>query len=206
MTVSNTWWLWATHDDCEQHMMNVSNIWWLWATYDECEQHMMTVSNIWCMTVKSVTCKCWTICWRWPKTTALEARSYIPHREQWQFQSGQVTRAGDTHEERGRLMGKSDPPPNRWVLDWSVVFNVGRLCPIVPQDNIVVSNKYSWPEFYPGNAWACLGLEPPMIGSNKRLGHYCICFHGNIVFLLLPFPITLGTRLSFGDTPSKMVS
>ena len=54
------------------------------------------------------------------------------------------------------------PPPNRQALDWSVVLTVGQLCPIVPQDNIVVSNKHNWPEFYPGNPRACPGLEPPM--------------------------------------------
>ena len=47
--------------------------------------------------------------------------------EQWQFQSGQVTRAGDTHA-RGMLMGGKKnlvPPPNRRALDWSVVLTVG---------------------------------------------------------------------------------
>ena len=29
------------------------------------------------------------------------------------------------------------------ALDWSVVFTIGRLCPIVLQDNIVVSNKHN---------------------------------------------------------------
>ena len=33
------------------------------------------------------------------------------------------------------------PTPNRLALDWSVVLIVGGLCPTVPQDNIVVSNK-----------------------------------------------------------------
>ena len=56
------------------------------------------------------------------------------------------------------------PPPNRRALNWSVVLTVRRLCPIVPQDNIVVSNKHNWPEFYLGNARACPGLEPPMFG------------------------------------------
>ena len=28
------------------------------------------------------------------------------------------------------------PPPNHRALEWSVVFTVGGLCPIVPQDNI----------------------------------------------------------------------
>ena len=35
------------------------------------------------------------------------------------------------------------PPLNRQALDWSVVLTIGRLCPIVPRDNIVVSNKYN---------------------------------------------------------------
>ena len=35
------------------------------------------------------------------------------------------------------------PSPNCQVLDWSVVLTVGGLCPIVPQDNIVVSNKHN---------------------------------------------------------------
>ena len=39
------------------------------------------------------------------------------------------------------------PAPNHRALDWSVVLTVGRLCPIVPQDNIVASNKHNWPEF-----------------------------------------------------------
>ena len=34
-------------------------------------------------------------------------------------------------------------PPNRQALDWSVVLTVGGLCPIVPQDSIVVSNKHN---------------------------------------------------------------
>ena len=55
------------------------------------------------------------------------------------------------------------PPPNRQALDWSVVFTVGGVCPIIPQDNIVVSNKHNWPEFYLGNPRACPGLEPPMV-------------------------------------------
>ena len=54
------------------------------------------------------------------------------------------------------------PPTSRRALDWSVVLTVRRLCPIVPQDNIVVSNKHNWPEFYGGNAQACPGLEPLM--------------------------------------------
>ena len=37
-----------------------------------------------------------------------------------------------------------------------------RQSPIILRDNIVVSNKHNWPEFYLGNARACLGLEPPM--------------------------------------------
>ena len=61
------------------------------------------------------------------------------------------------------------PPPNHPALDWSVVFTVGQLCPIVPQDNIVVSNKHNWPEFYQGSAWPCLGLEPPMCGWRNKL-------------------------------------
>jgi len=35
------------------------------------------------------------------------------------------------------------PPPNRQALEWSDVLTVGGLCPIVPQDNIVVSNKHN---------------------------------------------------------------
>ena len=35
------------------------------------------------------------------------------------------------------------PPPNCRALDWSVVLTVRQLCPIVPQDNIVVSNKHN---------------------------------------------------------------
>ena len=64
---------------------------------------------------------------------------------QWRFQSGWVTRAGDTRGARGRLMGRENPvpPPNRRALDWSVVFTVRQLCPIVPLDNIVVSNKHN---------------------------------------------------------------
>ena len=81
----------------------------------------------------------------------------IFYTHQWQFQSSQVTQAWDTRGARGRLKIRSLP------LAWSVVFTVGRLCPIIPQNNIVVSNKHNWPEFYPGNAWACPGLEPPMI-------------------------------------------
>ena len=46
----------------------------------------------------------------------------------------------------------SVPPLNCWALDWSVVPTIGQLCPIIPQDNIVASNKHNWPEFYPGNA------------------------------------------------------
>ena len=35
------------------------------------------------------------------------------------------------------------PPPNRQALGWSVVLAVGRLCPIIPQDNIAASNKHN---------------------------------------------------------------
>ena len=42
------------------------------------------------------------------------------------------------------------PPPNHRALDWFAVLTIRRLCPIVLQDNIVVSNKHNWPEFYPG--------------------------------------------------------
>ena len=35
----------------------------------------------------------------------------------------------------------SVPPLNRRTLDWSVVLTIGRLCPIIPQDNIVASNN-----------------------------------------------------------------
>ena len=46
---------------------------------------------------------------------------------------------------RSKLMGgeKSGPSPNRQGLDWSVVLTIGRLCPIVPQVNIVASNKHN---------------------------------------------------------------
>ena len=47
-----------------------------------------------------------------------------------------------------------------WIS--AVTFIVGELCPIVSQNNIVVSNKHNWPKFYPGNARVCPGLEPPM--------------------------------------------
>ena len=50
-------------------------------------------------------------------------------------------------------------PPNRRALDWSVVLTVGRLCPIVPQVNIVASNKHNRPQFYPGNALVCPSLH-----------------------------------------------
>ena len=65
--------------------------------------------------------------------------------DQWQFQSCQVTRAGNRRGARGMLMGGENPvpPPNCCALDWSVVLTVERLCPIVPQDNIVVSNKHN---------------------------------------------------------------
>ena len=65
--------------------------------------------------------------------------------QQWRFQSGWVTQAGDTRGARSRLMGGENlvPPPNCRALDWCVVFTVPRLCPIVPQDNIVVSNKHN---------------------------------------------------------------
>ena len=93
----------------------------------------------------------------------------ISNPNQWQFQSCQFTREGDTRGARGKLMGgeKSGPSPYplsfRLVCCPLVVLTVGRLCPIVPQANIVLSNKHNWPEFYPGNAWACPGLEPPVI-------------------------------------------
>ena len=51
-------------------------------------------------------------------------------------------------------------PPNGRTLD---CLTVGELCPIVPQDNIVVSNKHNWPEFYLGNAWAYPDLKPSMV-------------------------------------------
>ena len=48
------------------------------------------------------------------------------------------------------------PPPNCRALDWSVVLTVGLLCPIVPQDNIVVSNKQNnLTRILPGQ---CLGF------------------------------------------------
>ena len=110
---------------------------------------------------------------------------------QWRFQSCQVTRAGDMHGVRGKL-GQATctacavslwveknpvPPPNRRALDCSVVLTVGRLCPIVPQDNIVVSNKHNWPEFYSGNARGCPSLEPPMSiwPGNKTAQHLVTC-------------------------------
>ena len=69
----------------------------------------------------------------------------------------------------------SVPPLNRRALDWSVVLTIGRhtdgCCPIVPQDNIVVSNKHNWPEFYLGNARACPGLEPPMLINGRDSAH-----------------------------------
>ena len=49
---------------------------------------------------------------------------------QWQFQSSQVTRAGDTRSKAAMFSARS--------------------------------NKHNSPEFYPGNARACPGLEPPM--------------------------------------------
>ena len=67
------------------------------------------------------------------------------------------------------------PPLNCRALDWSVVLtigyylSIGRLYPIVHQDNIVVTNKHNWPEFYPGNARACPGLELPMLELMLKL-------------------------------------
>ena len=52
---------------------------------------------------------------------------------------------------------------------------VRRLCPIIPQDNIVVGNKHNYPEFYLGNARACPGLEPPMMHS--IFYSTCTAFH-----------------------------
>ena len=28
---------------------------------------------------------------------------------------------------------------------------------------VSVSNNHNWPEYYPGNAWACQGLELPVV-------------------------------------------
>ena len=57
---------------------------------------------------------------------------------QWQFQSCQVTRAGNmTHTVK--------PLCHSWIS--------------------TQSNKHNWPEFYPGNAWTCPCLEPPMYTS-----------------------------------------
>ena len=77
-------------------------------------------------------------------TSYIAATHNITHTlcTQWRFQSCQVTWAGDMHGTRGKLMGgeTSGPSPYRRAL---VVLNVGRLCSIVPQDNIVVSNKHN---------------------------------------------------------------
>ena len=62
------------------------------------------------------------------------------------------------------------------TVEWSVVLTVGRLCPIVPQDNIVVNNNHNWPEFYPGNARAWPGLEPPIIMSQVSMWHSLALF------------------------------
>ena len=55
------------------------------------------------------------------------------------------------------------PPPNRRALD---CLTVGELCPIVPQNNIVISNKHDWPKFYPAmpglaQVWNRLCCLPP---------------------------------------------
>ena len=80
---------------------------------------------------------------------------------QWQFQSFQVTRAGDTRGVCGKLMGGENlvPPPNCRLV----------CCPYYwtalqhrPARQYRVSNMHNWPEFYPGNARACPGLELPM--------------------------------------------
>ena len=63
------------------------------------------------------------------------------------------------------------PPPNCRALD---CLTVGELFPIVPQNNIVVSNKHDWPEFYPGNARACPDLEPPMIHTIVNIAYYVV--------------------------------
>ena len=55
---------------------------------------------------------------------------------------GQVTRAARAVSS---WVEKNSVPPliNGRALDWSVVLTIGRLCPIVLQDNIVVSNKHN---------------------------------------------------------------
>ena len=52
-------------------------------------------------------------------------------------------------------MGGESPLPS--ALGWSVVLTVGQLCPIIPQDNIVVKQLT---RILPR---ACPGLEPPML-------------------------------------------
>ena len=88
---------------------------------------------------------------------------YKHNYRQWWLQSCQVTRAGDTCGVHVSLWVEKNPvpPPNRWALDWSVVLTVGRLCPIVLQDNILVRKKRNWPQFYLGNAqvWIRLWLQ-----------------------------------------------
>ena len=98
---------------------------------------------------------CLHVCWPLPLSVNMCYTVYMC--AQWWFQGGQDTRAGDTCGTRRRLMGgeKSGPSPYLSPL-------VRGLCTIILQDNIVVSNKHNWPEFYPGNAWACPGLELPM--------------------------------------------
>ena len=39
------------------------------------------------------------------------------------------------------------------------------------------SNKHNSPEFYPGNAWACPGLEPPML-------HRTVTYTAHFTFLI----------------------
>jgi len=66
---------------------------------------------------------------------------------------------------------RSSPSHNRRALDWSVVLTVGRLFPIVPRHNIVVSNKHNWPEFYGlARVWNHLWLREVTLNHGKTMG------------------------------------
>ena len=101
-----------------------------------------------------------------------------------------VAVAGRRHPRRARGGEKNSvPPPNRRALDWSVVLTVGRLSPIVPQDNVVVSNnhnKHKLTRIYPGNALACPGLEAPTLVRRAYFyAHLLIYMTYNYVTALL---------------------
>ena len=108
------------------------------STFSKCAAGQEKISDafiMWYLSTKKCLMGCYIVLATNPTAFATNLQLDLPNTtNQRQFQSCQVTRAGDTRS--------TEPLCHSWIS--------------------TRSNIHNWPEFYPGNAWVCPALELPM--------------------------------------------